>query len=250
MRKNNMINTDSLQKEVRKKFVPYFEKMLDIHGDKIVSAIVYGSAASDGYISGISDINSAFIFDGLSFPVFKNSLKTVSRGISKSVAAPLFLTKDYIFSSLDVFPIEFVDMRDNHVLVYGEDIISGLEIKDEHTRLFCEQQVKGKLVRIQQAYLEVGLSRKGMISLMKQSLNSLVPVFRNLIRLKGEEAPRDKSGVLQKLSESFGLDAEVFLHIYRDSTKDEKITPDEVEDLLGKFMSEIDRLGDMADKLR
>ena len=244
----NMNNIKKLQPEVQKKFVPYLESMIEIYGDEIVSVFIYGSAAAGGYTTGASDINSAFVLKDLKFSVLKKGLKTVSKGINASVAAPLFLTKEYISSSLDVFPIEFIDMKENHILVCGQDVLSGLEIRGEHIRLFCEQQIKGKLVRMRQAYLEVGLSRKGMLSLMKDSLNSLVPVFRNLIRFKGENPPVSKAEILERLSALFGLDVEVLLGVWG-SRKGKKIATGDVETLAGKFMNEVEKLSVIVDKL-
>jgi predicted nucleotidyltransferase len=246
---SGIMNLEKLQPEVKKKFVPYLETMLKTHGDNVVSVFVYGSAASGTYIKGISDINSAIVFRELKFPVLKKSLKIVSKGISASISAPLFLTREYISSSLDVFPIEFMDMKENHVLVYGEDILSGIAVRGEHTRLFCEQQLKGKLVRIREAYLEVGLSRKGMVSLLKESLNSLIPVFGNLIRLKGEVSPADKTGIIESLSAIFGLDGEMLLHIHRSSAKQEKIISGEEDGLIDSFISEVEKLSIAVDKL-
>ena len=245
----DIMNLEKLQPEVQKKFAPYLESMMDMYGNDLIAVFVYGSSASGGYVRGTSSINSAFVFNELKFPVLKKSLKIISKGISKSIAAPLFLTKEYIFSSLDVFPIEFMDMKENHILVYGEDIFSAMDVKGEHARLFCEQQVKGKLVRIRQAYLEVGLSRKGMISLMKESLNSLIPVFRNLIRLKGETSPADNLGIIERLSGLFGLETRVFTRVYQDSIKDKKVAPGDVEALIDQFMGEIEKLSVMVDKL-
>ena len=244
-----IMDLEKLQPEVKKKFVHYLETMLKAHGDNVLSVFIYGSAASGTYIKGISDINSAIVFRELKFPTLKKSLKIVSKGISASVSAPLFLTREYISSSLDVFPIEFMDMKENHILVYGEDILSGITVRGEHTRLFCEQQLKGKLVRIREAYLEVGLSRKGMVSLLKESLNSLIPVFRNLIRLKGEVPPADKTGIIKSLSAIFGLDGEMFLHIHRSSAKQEKIASGEEDGLTDSFISEVEKLSIAVDKL-
>jgi len=246
---SGIINIEKFQPEVKMKFFPYLETMLETHGDNVISVFVYGSAAAGSYIKGVSDINSAIVFRELKFPVLKKSLKIVSKGISDSVSAPLFLTREYISSSLDVFPIEFTDMKENHILVYGEDILSGITVKGEHTRLFCEQQLKGKLVRIREAYLEVGLSRKGMVSLLKESLSSLIPVFRNLIRLTGEVPPLDKSGIIERMSVIFGLDGEMFLHIHRSSAKQEKIVSGEEDGLVDSFISEVEKLSIAVDRL-
>lgn len=248
MEKDRIINKKKLYIGVQKKIIPYFKIMSDIHGDNLISVFIYGSAAGENYIPKVSDINSVFVFKDLRFSTFKISLKVVSKGIFNKIAAPLFLTKDYINSSLDVFPIEFLDMKENHVLIYGEDILSGLEVKDEHIRLFCEQQIKGKLLRIRQAYLEVGLKKKGLEALLRESLNSLIPIFRNLIRLKGKQPPVNKVEIIRRLCQVFGLDENVFLAVYNDTTNDEKIANQEVVVFLERYLSQIEKLASMVDK--
>ncbi|MFH1504986.1 MAG: hypothetical protein ABIH08_06350 [Candidatus Omnitrophota bacterium] len=249
MSKDSIMNEEKLQLEVQKKFIPYFKTMLNIHGDNLISVFVYGSAAGEDYIPKISDINSVFVFKNINFSVFKNSLNMVSKGIFKKIAAPLFLTKNYINSSLDVFPIEFLDMKENHILLYGEDILSGLKIKGGHIRLFCEQQIKGKLIRIRQAYLEVGLKKKGLEALLKESLNALIPIFRNLIRLKGKYTDGNKTEIIRQFCQIFELDENVFLPIYKDSANDEKIANQEVVVFLEKYLNQIEKLAGMVDKL-
>lgn len=248
MNKDSIINEEKLHVEVQKKFIPYLKTISGIHGDNLISVFVYGSATGENYIPKVSDINSAFVFKNLKFSTFKSSLNAVSSGIFKKIAAPLFLTKGYIDSSLDVFPIEFLDMKENHILLYGEDILSGLEIKGEHIRLFCEQQIKGKLIRIRQAYLEVGLKKKGLEALLKESLKSLIPIFRNLIRLKGKQPSVNKTEIIRQLCQMFELDESVFLPIYKDSTNDEKIANQEVVVFLEKYLSQIEKLAGRVDK--
>ncbi|MCK5580251.1 MAG: hypothetical protein KAJ18_03155 [Candidatus Omnitrophica bacterium] len=249
MENNKIINAEKLPLEVQNKFIPYLKMMVEIHKDHLISVFIYGSATGKNYIPKVSDINSVFIFKNLAFASLTDSLKTVSKGISKKIAAPLFLTKKHIETSLDVFPIEFLDMKENYILLYGTDFLSALNIKEEHIRLFCEQQIKGKLIRIRQAYLEVGLKKKGLESLLKESLNSLIPVFRNLIRLKGSQPPTEKSEIIKQLCSEFGLDENVFLPIYKDTSNDEKIANQDVVVFIEKYLDQIKNLAVGVDQL-
>ena len=165
------IHTQDLLPDVEKKFIPYLKKMIEIHQGNLISVSLYGSATGHNYFPKGSDINSVFIFKTLNFITFQKSLKVVQRGLAQKIAAPLFLSQEYIQSSLDVFPIEFWDMKENHVVLFGEDILAQLQIKGEYLRLFCEQQIRGKLLRIRQAYLNVGLDRRKIRGLLKESLN-------------------------------------------------------------------------------
>ncbi len=249
MESDTIINIEKLPPEVQKKFLPFLKAMLDIHRDHLVSVFIYGSATGKNYIPKISDINSVFVFKDLAFLSLKNSLKAVSKGIAKKIAAPLFLTREHIETSLDVFPIEFLDMKENYCLLYGADILATLEIKGEHVRLFCEQQIKGKLIRIRQAYLEVGLKKKGMEALLKESLNSFIPVFRNLIRLKGNQPPAGKEEIIKQLCREFELDENVFLPVYKDTSNDEKIANQDIIVFLEKFLDQIKKLAVGVDSL-
>ncbi len=249
MDKYSVLNKEKLHIEVQKKIGSYLEAMIDINGDNLDSVFVYGSAAGENYIPKSSDINLVFILKDLNFQSLKSIQNVVSKGILKKIAAPLVLTESYIRSSLDVFPIEFLDMKENHVLLYGKDVLSALEIKGEHIRLFCEQQIKGKLIRIRQAYLEVGHKNKGLEALLKESLNSLIPVFRNLIRLKGKQPSVGKEEIIRELCQVFVLDEKVFLPIYKDSTNDEKIDNQEVVVFIEKYLDQIEKLASMVDEI-
>lgn len=243
------MNLDKVRDEVKKIVEPYFKKILALHKENIASINLYGSAVGTDFSPKTSDINLLVVFKKLDFQDLKNSLKLISQGISKKIAAPLFLTREHIRTSQDVFPIEFLEMKENHLCLYGEDLLSSLDIKTEHLRLFCEEQIKGKLIRLRQAYLEIGLKKKGLEALMKESLFSLLPVFRNLLRLKGIELPLGKEGILKKLAQEFGLEAEVLIAILKDKRDDERIAGKEIEAYFEKYFNQIKNLARIVDQL-
>ena len=90
MENNKIINAEKSPPEVQNKFIPYLKLMSNIHTDHLISVFIYGSAAGKNYIPKISDINSVFVFKDLAFASLTDSLKTVSKGISKRIAAPYF----------------------------------------------------------------------------------------------------------------------------------------------------------------
>ena len=242
-------NLERLSDEVKKHTVPYLERILELHGENISSALLYGSATGPDFNPRSSDVNILIVFDKLEFPDLKKSLKLVSRGIRQRITAPLFLTRHHIQTSTDTFPIEFLELKENHVLVYGEDILSGLEIDRNNIRLHCEQQLKGKLIRLRQAYLEIGLKRRGIEALLKESLTSLMPIFRNMLRLKGKEPPVGKEDIIRELSEEFAVDKDLFLTILMDKKDDEKIGLQDVEPFFERYIEEIRKLANASDEL-
>ena len=251
-KETNVWKSDQLNKfsdDVKNKILPYFEELLAIDQDNVTAIVIYGSACGVNYLPKISDINSLIIFRRFEFSQLQKSLKVIARGIPKKIAAPLVLTREDIQSSADIFPIEFLEMKENHVLIYGEDVLSALDIPQKYLRLFCEQQIKGKLIRIRQAYLEVGLNHQGMEALLKDSLTALIPVFRTLLRLKGKVPSATKFKILEELCYEFQLDQDVFKTIYRSTTKEERIVRDKIDFFVGEYLKELGKLSDAVDRI-
>jgi hypothetical protein len=244
-----MMHSDRLPEDVCKKFVPYVQDLQKIHGENLLSVFIYGSATGVNYQRDISDVNSGFVFQTLDFSVFEKSLKVVSTGLKQKISAPLFLTKRDIHSSRDVFPIEFLDMKEHHVLLYGEDVLSSLEIHTDHLRLFCEQEIKGKLIRLQQAYLEVGLNAQKMAVLLKDSLNSLFPIFRNFLRLKNHNPPIEKVEIIAKLSREFALDQQTLLKVYHYGGGEKKWASAQADVLFANYLEQVHRLAIQIDQI-
>ena len=245
----NLKNLERLNPQAKRLIEPYLNELLKTQGGNILSIFVCGSVAGGDFIPKVSNINLFVVLEKLDFQDLQKSLKTVSKGINKKISAPLLLTRKHIETSTDVFPIEFLEMKENHLLLYGEDLLAPLEIKPANIRLFCEEQIKGKLIRIRQAYLEIGLKRKGIEALLKESLASLTPAFRNLIRLKGATPPLKEAEIYSRLCTEFDLDKNVFLAVLADTKNDEKIGAQDVEVFFERYIAQIQKLAIAVDQL-
>ena len=183
-------------------------------GGKLKSIILYGSASSGEYIKGQSDINLLLVCDNVDLGLLKTIEKTVRNGIRRRISAPLLFTPEHIERAKDVFPIEFLDMRDNHLVLYGEDIFLNLKIGDEHLRLECEEQIKGKLIRTRQAWFEVSGNRKRTRALLYTSLMNIIPALRGIIRLLGEDPPVERYRIIEMADRLLDVDLAVFREIF------------------------------------
>jgi len=236
------LKLDGVKPELKTVIQPYLTGLLEIHKENIVSVVLYGSATGKYFIPKKSDINLAVVFKDLGLKELKDSLRIINSGIAKRITAPLFLSMSHIETSKDTFPIEFIEIKENHILVYGKDMFSCLKIDEANLRLFCKKEIEGKLIRIRQAYLEIGLKKKGIEALMKESLNSLIPVFRALLRQKPEKPPVDKEKILIEFCNYYGLSKDMFVAILRDRTNDEKIKGEGIEVFFEKYLKEIEKL--------
>jgi hypothetical protein len=195
---------------------------------------------------GKSDINLLFVCDHLDLNTLRGVEKVVRNGIKRRVPTPIFFTPEHIERSKDVFPIEFLEMRDNHIIIYGRDIFEELQINDEHLRLECEEQIKGKLIRTRQAWFEVAGHRKKIASLVYTSLINVIPSIRGIIRLLGETPPLEKDKVIDRASEVLAMDLSVFKEIIK--AKRMGKTAD-IESIFERYLGALSALASYVDRM-
>lgn len=199
-------NITELPLSVQARVSQFALKLLENLGGNIKTILIYGSAAGVNYKPGVSNINIAVIVEKLDFAVLQQAFSLVQKFRRHRIAPPLFLTKEYVLNSLDVFPIEFSEIKAGHKIIFGEDFFAGLDIPLKDVKLLCEQQIKGKLLHLRQAYLDIGANNRVLKHFVSRTLNDLIPVFRQLIILKGQVPCEKKEDMLGQLAKIFVLD--------------------------------------------
>ncbi len=239
-----------MRPEIEKIARDFTEDIRKLYGKKLISLFLYGSAAGEDYIPGKSDINFLVVLEEINVGDLDLYLKIKKKWERKKVVTPLFLTEDYIRRSLDVFPIEFLDLKEKHVTLYGRDLLAELTIDPANLRLQIESEIKGKLLRLRQSYMELEGKPEKVKKLLDIALSSLTPAFRNLLRLVGEEVPLSKPEILEKIAKRFGLDSDLFDRWWRLKTGEMKASTAEIRKLFGEVHEEIEKLMDIVDGLK
>lgn len=218
-------------------------------GSNLKAVSIYGSATGPDYVPGKSNVNLAVVLGRLDEESLTSLLDVVKWGMGKRIVPPLMLTPEYIKASLDVFPIEFLEIKDSHAVIMGEDFFSGVEVGLKDLRLECESQLKAAILRTRQAYLEIGWRKRGAEEVLTVSLTSLIPVFRAMLRLKGIDPPRPKAEVVTALGGTFGVETATFLAILRDRAGDDRVEGEEAHAVLARYIDEITALAGRVDDL-
>lgn len=243
-------NSDcALPAQVKKIFLPFARKLVDIYGDDLRSIFIFGSAAGENFVPGRSDINSVVVLKHVGAAELTKGLALIASVRRLRIEAPLFMTETHIKSSLDVFPIEFMDMQDRYAVVYGEDFLKGLVIQTEHLRLFCEQQIKGKLIRLRQAFLEVGISARGMERLLGDALDSLMPVFRGLLKAKGLSSLGANEEIICQTGSAFGIESDAFLVIWQNKKAGSHFDKRRASQVFAMVIEQLELLAGAVDRL-
>jgi hypothetical protein len=220
-----------------------------LFGDDLISIILYGSATGSDYRPGKSDINFMVVLSENGIEQLEQAIKAVTKWQKRNVATPLFLTELYVETSLDVFPIEYLNFHRNYVLVYGKDILKDLSFNAEFLRLQCEREIKGKLLLLREAFLETAGKGRALKDVISQSIQAFLAIFDALLYLKEKEIPKAKREVIRATCETLDLDAALFEKLL--DIREQKIKPDdaEIKNIFQDYLREVRKLSKIVDAL-
>ncbi len=233
----------------KKIFPEIIDDYKGLFGHDLISIILYGSASGRDYRPGKSDINFMIVLSEDGIERLDKAFKVVERWQKRKVAIPLFLTELYVESSLDVFPIEYMNFQRNYVLVYGKDILEELTFDRELVRLQCEREIKGKLLLLREAYMETAGRGKALRDVMGQSIQAFVAIFEALLFLKGKEIPKERRNVVKLTCDTFDLDAGLFQKLL--DIKEGVTKPDDAQSksFFQDYLKEVRKLSKIVDTL-
>jgi predicted nucleotidyltransferase len=237
-----------LSEAVKNKIQPFITDIQLLFGDHTVSLIVYGSAATEEYVSKKSDINVLVVLDDEGIQNLLPVQKKITRWQKQGVR-PLFLTESYIDRSLDSFPIEFLNMQSAYHVVTGKDVLTSLDIARQDLRLQCERELKGKLLHLRQGFVMTRGQKGALKTLIKESVGAFTAIFRVLLHLKGKDIPAARQDVIQQTCKIFDLDEDLFSTLFAIRQDATKPSQSELEKIVASYIQQIDTLSNQVDEM-
>jgi len=217
--------------------------------DDLKSIALYGSGARGDYVPKKSDLNFLIVLTEAAMDRLRKAFPLIRKWRKRRVNIPLFLTEEYITSSLDSFPVEFLNLRQGHVLVYGKDVLEGLSFGKKSIRLQCERELKGKLLLLREAYLDSEGKTGGLGQVSSASLTAFLSLFRALLFLRDREIPRHNDELISTTAREIGFDEKPFMEVLR--VREGKVKPrrEEMEEVVERYLRAIRELWKTVDRL-
>ncbi len=232
-----------LNKKLQGNLGDFTRGLQNVYKEDLVSVELYGSGASGEFIEKHSNLNLLVVLKDNGLESLKKAAGLVNKFKFRSLH-PVFFTEKYIGSSLDVFPIEFLDMQDNYALLWGKDVLKGLTVDTCNLRFQCEQDLKLKLLNIKQAFLRISKDRQALEGLLFKSFTSVMHILRNLIRLKGKQPAYLKQDILKEAALEFPINKDMWARILTARNKQVKLGRKEIEALLSGFAGDLEKIVD------
>jgi len=167
------------------------EKLKDILGTNLVMLAEYNTG---------DVISTLVVCNNLDFDTLKN-LKQIKE-------IPLVFTKEELSNGIDVFPIEFLNIKKHHRMIFGEDILKDIVISKSNLRQQLEFEFRSKLIHLREQYLH--FKGKEIDNLILSAVPTLNPIIGGLIYLGDME---DKEDMVGFVSKKYGVDLHILEEI-------------------------------------
>jgi hypothetical protein len=156
----------------------------ELYGDALQALALTGESAGAGYRPGRSPLELAVVLDAVTPEALRRVHGHLRGWERRRVTTPLFLDARWLAGSRDVFPIEFLELREHHVVLHGEgDPFANLPVQPDHLRLEVEKQLRGKLLHLWEAYLETQSSRRRLRALLLAAVPGFAWILRGALHL-------------------------------------------------------------------
>lgn len=221
----------------------FIDNLKNILQERLLSVFMYGSKVKYSQELVKTDMNVMVIVKNLSGSDIRACSEIVNKWMKAKNPIPVFMDREEWFHSSDVYAMEYADIKAEHRILYGEDLISDLNVDPDNIRFQCEQETKNLLMRFRQFYLENAHSPKRLKNSFVPLAKTCNAIFKAILRVKFTDIPSEKEDIIKKLAEISGLEASTYIKLLGYKRKQCKMNDketiafaDEIVDALTKLL--------------
>ena len=226
------------------------EDLRATHGANLASVVLYGSAAAGDHVELRSDYNILIALNRITPEDLRQAQAPMREWQRLGHPLPVYFTVEELSDAADVFPIEFHQMANARVVLYGKDPFEFVKLSDANLRHQTEYELRSKLIQLRRMYIPASVSIEKLCALMNDSLSSFAALFRAVLMLHGHEAPVSKPDVVRATAKLLQLDPAPFERIFECRASDRLPSSEtEANDLFGAYLFQIEQVVETVDQL-
>lgn len=232
-------------------FSDFIDDLKNTHGTNLASVILYGSAAAGDFIPQESDYNLLIALFEITPQDLRNAHACMREWNRMGHPIPVYFTVDEIKHAGDVFPIEFHFMERARKVLFGFDVLEGVQISDKYLRHQTEFELRSKLIKLRREYIHASADADRLVNLMADSLTSFAALFRAVLLLLGQEPPIIKEEIVAVTVQKLKLDGKSFAKIFdiRENVGIEPLTEKSANMLFADYLHQIEVVIEAVDKM-
>jgi len=233
---------DGLPDEYLQQLRAYVKDVQRVYGDALDGVLLYGSAVRGEFLPGRSNLNIVLVVKSVKADQLKKYGALHRRWAKEQVVVPLFVTLADLPAMALVFPLEYLEIQEQHRLLAGQDPFVGFKVDQRHLLAEVLQSLRGNLLRVRQRFIEGGGTEEAITILLPLSLTAILPVLRGAQRLLGRPVLSQGEPLLK--------DFETFLSVDLSGLRDAwllkrgQISPGqkEIPRLMERYLESLERL--------
>src|SRR5215216_230991 len=220
------------------------------HGENLACVVLYGSAAAGDHIELRSDYNLLIALHRITPEDLRQAQAPMREWQRLGHPLPVYFTVEELSGAADVFPIEFHQMANARIVLYGHDPFEFVKLSDANLRHQTEYELRSKLIQLRRLYIPASVSIEKLCDLMNDSLSSFAALFRAVLILHKLEAPVSKPECVRATAELLKLDPKPFERIFEFRASDRlPSSENEAHALFGAYLFQIERVVEAVNKL-
>lgn len=226
------------------------EDLRATHGENLASIVLYGSAAAGDDIELQSDYNLLIALHRITPEDLRQAQAPMREWQRLGNPLPVYFTVEELSDAADVFPIEFHQMANARMVLYGHDPFEYAKLSDGNLRHQAEYELRSKLIQLRRHYIPASVSVERLADLMSDSLSSFAALFRAVLMLHGQEAPVAKPEVVRATAKLLHLDVTPFERIFQFRAGGSVPGSEtEANELFASYMFQIEHVVEAVDEL-
>lgn len=208
------------------------------------SVLLYGSAARGDWDAKRSDVNLLLVVNDPAPAALARLREAVKGWHERGFTPPLLIGRAEWQRATDVFPIELTDMHLSHRVLAGPDPLMGQDVRDEDLRSALESALRGKLMRLRQAYVRFHDVMPVLGGFASSSCSELLVLLRALAVLLGRSPGSTADTAIDAVAPELGESAAAIRSVASHRRDPEWPCPPE---LFAQYLLAVQRAADLVD---
>ena len=197
------INWGAVPTEMRPHLLQYRDLIQQLAGEHAVALTCFGAVSAGTFDPQRDAAANVLVLSQHDLQVLRALGEQGPKLGQYGIAAPWVMTPEYLRSSTDTFPLELIEIQQNHVTLLGADLFSELTFEPDDVRLACERELKLALLHLQHGLLAAAGEEKRLDQLAHKIGTELVRTMRGLLWGKGHTEALPARDVIQKVESTF-----------------------------------------------
>lgn len=189
------------------------DELQTIFGPRLRAVMVYGAHARQHARPVHALVQTVALVDDIGYGDLSACAERAGAWQRQGLDMPLLLPLTEFARSLDAFPLEYGDIIDHHVLVFGDDPFVGQVVAGEDLRRACEVQARGHVIHLREGFLLAGHDPAAVARLVTASSGPFAALIDAVARVTGGPRQATPDMVATHAARVAGLSSTLILRL-------------------------------------